>query len=85
MSNFRYVLQGCNEANVASAWEAARGRIPGSAVLVERSSKGYYFISVVSDADHERIRVALTEALMPLHVTVAIIETWVPTGFSEFS
>jgi hypothetical protein len=85
MSTYRYVLQGCNDANVESVTKAA-ARVMGERGLnVDRSSKGYYFISVAAQGDYEGTRAALADALRPLQVTLAIIQEWVPTGFSEFS
>jgi hypothetical protein len=85
MSTYRYVLQGCNDANIAAVTAAAQARIPEIELSVEKSSKGYYFISVQSNVNHERTRVALADALWPLRVTVAIIQESIPTNFSEFS
>jgi hypothetical protein len=85
MATYRYVLQGCNDANVAAAEAAARTRISEIELGIEKSSKGYYFISVTSDADHDSTRAALADALRPLRITVAIVKEWTPTGFADFS
>ena len=85
MSTYRYVLQGCNETNLAPAVDAIHAKISGIELSVEKSSRGYYFISVNTDVDHDKVKSALAGALWPLQISVAIVESWAPTNFSEFS
>ncbi len=85
MSTYRYVLQGCNDTNIGLVNEAARAGIPGSKLPVERSTRGYYFISVDSQADHDKVLKAVTNAFAPLGLTVAVVQNWTPSNFSDLS
>ncbi len=85
MSTYRYVLQGCSDATLAAAVQAIRTKISGIDLSVEKSSKGYYFISVDTTVNHELMKDAISGALLPLRITIAVVESWTPTNFSEFS
>ncbi len=85
MSTYRYVLQGCSDATLASAVEAISTKISEIELSVEKSSQGYFFISVDTEANHEQMKAAIARALSPLRISIAVVESWTPTNFSEFS
>ncbi len=85
MSTYRYVLQGCSDAALAAAVEAISQQIPEIELSVEKSSQGYFFISVDTQANHDHMKASIARALAPLTITIAVVESWTPTGFSEFS
>lgn len=82
MFTYRYVLQGCNETNIAAVNRAAGAAIAGVRLPIERSALGYYFISVESQANYEKVRTEIEEVFAPLQLTVAVIKEWTPDSFS---
>lgn len=85
MSAYRYVLQGCNEANIAAVNEVALAGLPGIQLHIEKSEAGYYFISVDSEANNDKVLDLIKDAFAPLLLTVAVVMEWPPSNFSKLS
>ncbi|HAL37588.1 MAG TPA: hypothetical protein DCP03_05515 [Polaromonas sp.] len=85
MYTYRFVLQGCSEAQIAEVNKVAYAAIHGIKLPIKKSAMGYYFMSVDSSADHDKVRALVANAFEPLLMTVALLREWAPSHFSELS
>lgn len=85
MCTYRFVLQGCSEAQIAEVNKVANAAIHGIKLPIKKSAMGHYFMSVDSSEDQDKVRAVVANAFEPLLMTVALLREWAPSHFSELS
>jgi hypothetical protein len=85
MATYRFVLQGCDEANIAAVNKAALAGIPGIQLPIESNAMGYYVISVDSETSHDKVLTLVKDVFEQLRLTVAETTGWTPSKFGDLS